>query len=62
MAKNKNGNVNGAKMVRFIETCDEHPQKFNIGHFLNSLRVFSRFPLSSERKLDFQKTLPSGYE
>lgn len=42
-------------MVRFIETCDEHLQKFNFGHFLNSLRVFSRFPLSSERKIDFQK-------
>ena len=34
-----NNNVNGAKMMRFIKTCGQYPQKFTFGNFFSSLRV-----------------------
>ena len=36
-AKTETKNVKVAKMVEFIKTCDQHPHKFNFGHFFSSL-------------------------
>ena len=35
--KTETKNVKVAKMVEFIETCDQYPRKFNFGHFFSSI-------------------------
>ena len=61
-SKTKINNVKGAKMTGLFETCDEYLHKFNFGLFLSSLIASSPLPLSTWRKLDFQKILPWGNE
>ena len=54
--KTETKNVKGAKMVGFLSNCEQHPHKFNSGHFFCSLVVFSLLPFSPARKI----LLPSG--
>ena len=53
-SKTETQNVNGAKMVGIIKTCNQYPHKFNNGHIFSSLIVSSPHPLSAGGKIDFQ--------
>ena len=45
--------VKGTKMVGFTKTWDQHPYKFNFGHFFSSIIVSSPPPAES---FNFQKS------
>ena len=38
-SKTETKNVNVAKMVEFIKTCDEFPRRFNFGNLFNSIML-----------------------